>query len=495
MTGTYLGIDIGTSAVKAVLVDREQARLAVARVGLTTSRPHAQWSEQDPDSWWDATQAAVAEIGRTAPPGTLRDVAGIGLSGQMHGAVLLGADDRPLRPAILWNDGRAAAECAALEETVPGLGLIAGVPAMAGFTAPKLLWVARHEPHLFGRIARILLAKDYVRLKLTGEHVTDCSDAAGSLLLDEASRQWSPALVAACGLETRHMPRLVEGTERAGRLRREVALAWGLDPDRAGGIAVAGGAGDAAAGALGIGAVGDGDAFLSVGTSAQVFVTTRSYRPSPGTLVHAFAHALPGTWFQMAALLNGASCLQWAAGLLGERDIGSLLARTEVAFTGPRRLMFLPYLAGERTPHDDPHARGVLFGLTPATGATEVVQAVLEGVAFSLRDGLRCLREAGTAVDGAAIVGGGAASSFWSRLIAAVLGIPITRYAGGETGPAYGAARLARMAATGEPVGRVCGKPAVLEIVEPDRRLAASYDEGFVRFQRLYLALREEFRA
>lgn len=291
------------------------------------------------------------------------------------------------------------------------------------------------------------------------------------------------------------MPRLVEGNAPAGLLRHEVALAWGLDATRPGGIVVAGGAGDAAAGALGIGAVRDGDAFLSVGTSAQVFVTTNAYRPSPHTLVHAFAHALPGTWFQMAALLNGASCLDWAAGLLGETDIGSLLARVEAAFRGPRRLLFLPYLAGERTPHDDPHARGVLFGLTPDTGPAETVQAVLEGVAFSLRDGLDCLRAAGTRVDRAAIVGGGAASPFWTRLIAAVLGIPVTRYAGGETGPAFGATRLARMAATGEPAEDICVKPAVLETVEPDPRLTGSYDAGLIRFRRLYRALREEFRA
>ncbi|HSK39484.1 MAG TPA: xylulokinase [Arenibaculum sp.] len=493
MNGTWLGIDIGTSAVKAVLVDAAQAPLASATVALTTQRPYPSWSEQDPEAWWQATCKAVGTL-RASAPAPFAALRAIGLSGQMHGAVLLGADLRPLRPAILWNDGRAAAECAALEAAVPDLGRIAGVPAMPGLTAPKLLWVRRHEPGIFAAVAKVLLPKDYVRLKLTGDLVTDRSDAAGSLLLDEARREWSPAILEACGLGLGHLPRLADGTEPTGRLRAEVAQAWGLDAGRDGGIIVAGGAGDAAAGAVGIGAVGAGDAFVSLGTSAQVFVTTPDYRPSPETMIHSFAHTLPGTWFQMAALLNGASCVEWAANLLGERDIGDLLARTQAAFTAPPHLLFLPYLAGERTPHDDPHARGVLFGLTPGTGATDVMQAVLDGVALSLLEGLDCLRGAGTDPGNAAINGGGARSAYSTRLIASALGIPVTRYAGGEAGPAFGAARLARIAATGEPVLDVCRKPAVLDVVEPDPHLHDLYREKFVRFQRLYRAVREEFR-
>ncbi|UEM25022.1 xylulokinase (plasmid) [Skermanella mucosa] len=487
----WLGIDIGTSAVKVVLVDGAQAPLATAAVPLATSRPHPLWSEQHPDLWWRATQDAVAEL-RRAAPGAFAAVAGIGLSGQMHGAVLLDAADRPLRPAILWNDGRAAAECAELERLVPGLGRIAGITAMPGLTAPKLLWVRRHEPDLFGRIRRVMLPKDYVRLKLTGESVTDPSDAAGSLLLDEAERTWSPALLAACGLGAENMPRLAEGTEPAGTLSPAIAREWGLAGRE---IAVAGGAGDAAAGAVGIGAIADGDAFISLGTSAQIFVTTGDYRPAPETLIHGFAHTLPDTWFQMAALLNGASTVEWAARLVGSPDIGELLARTEAGFRGPGRLLFLPYLAGERTPHDDPHARGVLFGLAPDTGPTDVMQAVLEGVALSLREARDCLAAAGTRVDRVAIIGGGARSPFWTRIIASALGIPVTRYAGSEAGPAFGAARLARIAVTGEAVADVCVKPPVLDVTEPDPALHAAYGDGFVRFRRLYRALREEFRA
>jgi xylulokinase len=490
MTSTFLGIDIGTSAVKAVLVDEAQAPLASATVPLATTRPHPLWSEQHPDLWWTATRQAVATLRQTDAQAFARTAA-IGLSGQMHGAVLLDAADHPLRPAILWNDGRAAAECQALEAAVPSLGRIAGIGAMPGLTAPKLLWLANHEPAVFAETAHILLPKDYVRLKLTGDRVTDPTDAAGSLLLDEASRDWSPELLTACGLDRTQMPRIAEGTEAASRLLPAIAAEWGLPPS----VIVAGGAGDAAAGAVGIGAINPGDAFISLGTSAQIFVTTDSYRPYPETLIHSFAHTLPRTWFQMAALLNGASVVEWAARLTGQPDINDLLARTEAAFTGPQRLLFLPYLAGERTPHNDPHARGVLFGLTPDTQPTTVMQSVLEGVAYSLLEAHDCLTAAGTPVSHAAIIGGGARSLFWTRIIASALGIPITRYTGSESGPAFGAARLARIATTGEPIASVCVKPPILDVTTPDPSLHEAYRENSIRFRRLYRALREEFKA
>lgn len=490
MSSTYLGIDIGTSAVKAVLVDEAQTLLASATVPLTTSRPHPLWSEQHPDQWWMATTQAVATLRRTASEAFARTAA-IGLSGQMHGAVLLDTADRPLYPAILWNDGRATAECEALQAAIPSLGSIAGVVAMPGLTAPKLLWLAHHEPALFAEVAHILLPKDYVRLKLTGDHVTDPTDAAGTLLLDQANRDWSPELLTACGLTPAQMPRISDGTVPASRLLPAIAAEWGLPPD----TIVAGGAGDAAAGAVGIGAIGSGDAFISLGTSAQIFVTTDSYRPYPETLIHSFAHTLPRTWFQMAALLNGASVVEWAARLTGQPNIPDLLTRTEAAFTAPQRLLFLPYLAGERTPHNDPHARGVLFGLTPETGPTAVMQSVLEGVAYSLLEAHDCLTSAGTPVTHAAIIGGGARSLFWTRIIASTLGIPITRYTGSESGPAFGAARLARIAATGEAIDTVCTKPPTLDVTEPDQRLHEAYRQNSVRFRRLYRALREEFRA
>ncbi|MGD9510874.1 MAG: xylulokinase [Geminicoccaceae bacterium] len=487
---SFLGLDVGTSAVKAVLVDGDQRLLAEAEAPLATSRPRPLWSEQDPDDWWTATLGVVAGL-RQAEPKAYGAVRAIGLSGQMHGAVVLDADDRPLRPAILWNDGRAQAECRLLSERVPEIGRIAGVPPTPGYTAPKLLWLAAHEPELFARVVKVLPPKDYVRLRLTGDHATDPVDAAGTLWLDEARRAWSPEILAATGLSEKQMPCVVEGNEPAGALRTEVAVELGLPA----GTPVAAGAGDAAAGAIGIGAIADGDAFVSLGTSAQYFVTTASYRPCPERLIQAYCHGLPERWYQCAALLNGASCLGWAAALLGEADIPALVARVEARWRGPSRVLFLPYLMGERTPHDDPYARGVLFGLEPDTDAVEVAQAVMEGVAFSLAEAQDCLSVAGSEVEVLAAIGGGARSPFWMRLLATVLDRPVTVYAGAAKGPAFGAARLARLALTAEAPEAVCGKPEIAQVLEPERPLVDSYFERGRRFRYLYQALRSEFRA
>lgn len=487
----YLGIDIGTSAVKAVLVGEDEQLFAEAEVPLTVSRPHPLWAEQNPQDWWRAVETALGGL-RLAAPGAFAAVRGLGLSGQMHGAVLLDAAGELLRPAILWNDGRAHAECAELARRLPGLGQVAGVPAMPGFTAPKLLWLAENEPETFRKVAMVLLPKDYVRFRLTGEAVTDMSDAAGTLWLDEAHRDWSDEILAATGLTRAQVPRLVEGTAVSGALRAEAAEALGLPP----GLPVAGGAGDAAAGGIGIGAVEDGDAFLSLGTSGQYFVTTDSFRPFPDAYVHAFSHALPGRWFQMAALLNGASALAWTARILGADDIAALLARTEAAFSGrPARPLFLPYLTGERTPHNDPHARGVFFGLSPDVTQEEMVQAVLEGVAFSFAEAQECLARAGTHAASVAAIGGGSRSHFWMRLMASALERPVVLYSGGAKGPAFGAARLARIATTGEGPAAVCRTPPVADIIEPDRNLAEAYRPTFARFKRLYRALRGVFQA
>ena len=486
---SFLGLDIGTSAVKAVLVDGEQRLVAEAEAPLATSRPHPLWSEQEPDDWWVATGRVLAEL-RRAEPAAFAATEAIGLSGQMHGAVVIDSADRPLRPAILWNDGRAQAECALLAGRVPGIGRIAGVPPTAGYTAPKLLWLAVHEPEVFARTAKVLLAKDYVRLKLTGEYATDPVDAAGTLWLDEARRAWSQEILAATGLDETQVPRVVEGSEPAGAVRAAAAAALGLTA----GTPVAAGAGDAAAGAIGIGAIGDGDAFVSLGTSAQYFVTTAAYRPCPERLLQAYCHGLPGRWYQCAALLNGASCLGWAAALLGASDISALVARVEARWRGPSRVLFLPYLAGERTPHDDPNARGVLFGLDADTDAIEVAQAVLEGVAFALAEAQDCLSTAGTEVESLAAIGGGARSPFWMRLLATVLDRPVTLYAGAAKGPAFGAARLARLAVGGEPAETVCFKPEVAQVLTPERSQVTAYFERGRRFRYLYQAVRPEFR-
>lgn len=480
----FLGLDIGTSAVKAVLVDDRQAVVAEAARPLSTDHPRPGWSEQDPEIWSRACVDAVAAV-RARAPHALADVHGVGLSGQMHGAVVLGEGHRPLRPAILWNDSRAVAECAALSEAVPAIATIAGVPPMPGFTAPKLLWLSRHEPEVFRRTRHVLLAKDYVRLMLTGETATDMCDAAGTLMLDEAARAWSEAILAAVGVDREQMPRLGEGSASSGTLRPEVAAAWGIDPR----AVVAFGGGDIAAGAVGIGAVEAGDGFISLGTSAQIFFCSNGYRPKPETLIHAFAHAVPERWFEMAALLNGAGCLDWVARLLG-RDPGALLGEVEARYRGPSPIVFLPYLAGERTPHNDPDAAGAFAGLDHAAGHADLVQAVLEGVAFSLRDGFNAFAQVPETESVLPVIGGGSRSRFWLQVMATVLGRPLGRMAAGETGPATGAARLARLAVTGEPVGAVCTQPAIVEIIEPDRRFAESYEESYARFRTLYRSLR-----
>jgi xylulokinase len=363
----------------------------------------------------------------------------------MHGATLLDGADRPIRPAILWNDGRAAAECAELERREPRSRAITGNLAMPGFTAPKLLWVAAHEPDAFARTRRVLLPKDYLRLRMTGAAASEMSDAAGTLWLDVGARRWSEAMLAATGLKPSAMPELFEGSQATGTLRPEVAAAWGVPAD----AVVAGGAGDNAAGAAGVGVIRPGDAFLSLGTSGVLFVADAGFAPNPAEAVHAFCHCLPGTWHRMSVILSAASALSWLARLLGGTE-PELLAEAEAADPDIGELLFLPYLSGERTPHNDPTATGVFLGLTHATGRPQLVRALLEGVAFAFADGQAALTAAGTAIGEVSVIGGGARSQFWGRILAAALNRPLHYPAGGELGPAFGAARLGRLAATGE---------------------------------------------
>ena len=486
----FLGIDLGTSAVKTVLVDGQQRILATATAPLQTSRPHPGWSEQAPEDWWQAVRNTVDTIHRDAA-GSLRHLRAIGLSGQMHGLVLLDADDRVLRPAMLWNDARASAEAELIAERHRAFAWVAGAAQSPSFWPAKLLWLQRHEPDVFARIRRLLLPKDYLRFRLTGLYRTDGCDAGGTLLFDAAARCWSPEILSACYVAASWLPEPVEGDQAAGVLLAEVAAGWGLD---AGEVIVAGGGGDAATGAIGIGAIRDGDAYISLGTSAQITVTTAAYRPAVEAGVQAFAHALSGLWFQSAAILNGASALAWAARMLGHDDPAALLAEAEAQYSGPGALLFLPYLTGERSPHNDPQARGVLFGLNPGTMPAQIVQAVIEGVAYSLADALDSLAQAGTSLQEAALVGGGARSAFWTRIIADVIGIPVIRYVGAEAGPAFGAARLARLASSDETADDVCGRPVILDRTLPDPARHDAYRRELGRFRALYHALRPEFR-
>jgi len=476
----YLGIDIGTSGVKAVILSGDGVVQGQAVAPLAVSRPQALWTEQNPDDWWAATEAAVTAL----DPGLRAAVQGIGLAGQMHGATLLGADDRPLRPAILWNDGRSHGECAEIEAAVADSRAITGNIAMPGFTAPKLQWVRNHEPELFAQVRTVLLPKDYVRLAMTGDKASDLADSAGTLWLDVAARRWSEAMLAATGLGVAQMPRLHEGSEVTGRLRAEVAARWGMSQ-----VPVVAGGGDNAAGAAGVGVVNDGDALLSLGTSGVIFVATRDFRPNPARAVHAFCHCLPERWHQMSVHLSAASCVDWAARLAGV-DVARLFALAEAAGPADGPQMFLPYLSGERTPHNDPHVRGALLGLDNDTDPGRLGAAVLEGVAFALADGLDALREAGTQVSALSVIGGGARSRYWGTILAATLGVRLDYIAGGEVGPALGAARLAQVAVTGLSAGEVCTRPEVLDAIEPDPVLAERLAPRLARFRRAYAAIR-----
>jgi len=473
----FLGIDIGTSGVKAVVLDEHGSVVGQGTAALTVQRPHPLWSEQDPDAWWKATIAAVQAI----DPSVRRSVRGVGLAGQMHGATLLDADDKPLRPAILWNDGRCFAECEALERAVPDLRTISGNIAMPGFTAPKLLWVREHEPEVFAKIATVLLPKDYVRLLMTGDKASDLSDSAGTLWLDVGGRCWSDEILTACGLTQAQMPALYEGTEITGTLTAEVAELWGMPQ-----VPVAAGGSDNAAGAVGVGVVKDGDALLSLGTSGVIFVATDDFRPNPARAVHAFCHALPGMWHQMSVHLSAASCIDWVARITGAAGAADLFARAEAAGPASGPEIFLPYLSGERTPHNDPEVRGAFLRLDNDTDAGRLSQAVLEGVAFALADGLDVLREAGTTVERLAVIGGGARSRYWGEVIAAAMEVELVYLQGGEVGPALGAARLAQLGVDGGDPAAICVAPPVSHTIVPDPALVSALAEKKAAFRQAY---------
>ena len=486
----HLGIDLGTSEVKLLLMADTGDIVATAGAPLEVARPQQHWAEQHPDDWWTATNSALAQL-RAGHGADLARVRSIGLSGQMHGAVLLDAEDRVLRPAILWNDGRSHAECDELTRREPRLSDITGNLAMPGFTAPKLVWVARHEPAIFAKTRTVLLPKDYLRLLLTGEKVSEMSDAAGTLWLDVARRDWSDAMLGATGLSRSHMPRLVEGSSPSGTLRAALAEQWGLPRD----VVVAGGGGDNAASAVGIGAIRPGEGFLSLGTSGVLFVVTDRMRPNPASGTHAFCHALPDTWHQMAVMLSAASCLSWATRTLGAPNEAALLA--EVEALPPAQLdhapIFLPYLSGERTPHNDPHARGVYFGLGHETDRAALAYAAIEGVSFGLADGMAALRAAGTQVSTLSLVGGGARSAYWAQLLADTLNVAITTHTGGSAGGALGAARLGALAAGGS-VDAICVRPPVDREFTPNADRRDALVDRYAQYHDLYVQLKPLFR-
>ena len=479
----YLGLDLGTSSVKAMLIDGEQKVVGVGHAGLTVQRPHPGWSEQAPGDWLRATEEAVAAL-KASHPNELAAVKGIGLSGHMHGATLIDAKDRVLRPCILWNDTRSHAEAASLDAD-PRFRALTGNIVFPGFTAPKLAWVKNNEPDTFGKVAKVLLPKDYLRLWLTGEYLSDMSDSAGTSWLDTGKRAWSPELLEATGLTVEQMPGLVEGTDRAGTLRAELAEKWGLGSE----VVVAGGAGDNAASACGMGTVAEGQAFVSLGTSGVLFAANGSYLPKPESAVHAFCHALPKTWHQMGVILSATDALNWHSGVTG-KSAGELTGELGDALKAPSGVTFLPYLSGERTPHNDAKIRGAFIGLGHESDRAVLTQAVLEGVTFAIRDSLEALKSAGTKISRVTAIGGGSRSRYWLSSIATALDMPVDIPADGDFGAAFGAARLGLIAATGADPLSVCTAPETAETVEPVKDLASAYETAYGRYRALYPAIR-----
>lgn len=493
----YLGIDLGTSGIKVILLDAKDRPLErvsesvidSASAPLSVSRPQPLWSEQDPAHWWSALQQCLDQLSARRD---LSAVKAIGLAGQMHGATLLDAQHQVLRPAILWNDGRSFAQCQQLTERVPELADITGNLAMPGFTAPKLLWLREHEPDIFARVAMVLLPKDYLRFCLSGDFASDMSDSAGTLWLDVAKRDWSDELLCVCGLSRSQMPKLFEGNQITGVLNADLAQRWGMAQ-----VPLVAGGGDNAAGAVGAGILAPGQAMLSLGTSGVYFAVSQGYSANPASAVHAFCHALPNSWHLMAVTLSAASCLQWYSEQLMKNPVAELLAELEQAdVTISQAPLFLPYLSGERTPHNNPNAQGLWFGLTHDTDRAAMTYSVLEGVSFALAQGAEALHSAAGIPTEINLIGGGARSPYWRQLLADVLNLPLHFREGGEVGPALGAARLAALAINPEvSAAALCPPPPLVSSHQPDGARHQQLAGRFARFKALYNALAPHFPA
>jgi xylulokinase len=476
-----IGIDVGTTGVKTIAISPEGEVIAKAEEGYPLSTPQTGWSEQDPEDWWRATEATMEAVAAAG----VKDVRGIGLSGQMHGLVCLDERDRVLRPAILWNDQRTGAECAEIEERIGLERLIklTGNRALTGFTAPKILWLRRHEPDVYSRISRILLPKDYLRLRLTGEHAIDVSDASGTLLFDVANRRWSEEVTEALEIPSSWLPRALESSEISGQTKQ--------------GVPVAAGAGDQAAGALGVGVDRPGPLSLVLGTSGVVFAALPAYAAEPQARVHVFCHAVPGAWHAMGVMLSAAGSMQWFRDNLAPGvPFDDLDAQAAQWAPGSDGLFFLPYLAGERTPHADPNARGAFIGLSLRHDRAAMVRAVMEGVAYGLRDSLELLIALGVRAEAGRASGGGARSRLWLSILASTLGLPVEITAV-EEGSAFGAALLGGVAGGvfGDAHEAVKACVRVRDVVEPEPKWQKAYADGYQAFRALYPALQPHFRA
>lgn len=501
----YLGIDIGTSGTKTVAIDSEGNSLATATATYPCHHPKPLWSEQDPEDWWQATVTTVRKVVKQAKLKPA-DVKGIGLSGQMHGSVFLDRRDKVIRPAILWNDQRTASECDQIEQLAGGrkklLGMVAN-PALTGFTAPKILWLRNHEPKNYQRTAKVLLPKDEIRRRLTGEYATEVSDASGMLLLDVKRRAWSKPLLSQLEIDPSLLAQVYESHEVTGTLTPRVAAELGLSTE----CRVVGGAGDCAAGAIGNGIVRGGIVSTSLGTSGVVFVHSDTPEVDPAGRLHTFCHAVPGAWHLMGVTLSAAGSLEWFKEALCRSDSElaakrrgniheQLLQEAAETPTGAEGLFFLPYLSGERTPHADPLARGAFVGLTLSHTRGHMARAIAEGVTYSLRDSLEIVSELGIAAKEIRTTGGGAKSPFWRQLQADILGKRVAGMAS-DLGPAFGVALLA---AVGDGAFRdiVEATTATVKTVDehkPRSRERKFYDRGMHVYQQLYRSLKSDFRA
>ena len=475
-----VGLDVGTGGARAVAVDESGEVVAEASSEYPLHTPRPGWTEQDPADWWEGAKEVLGKVTRVG------EVGGIGLTGQMHGSVFLDGSDRVVRPALLWNDQRTQTQCDEITRAVGEERLIsiAGNPALTGFQAPKIVWLKEEEPENFGRVSRVLLPKDYVRLRLTGEYATDASDASGTLLLDVRARDWSAEILDTIGIPRDWMPEVYEGPENTGALRDDVATELGLPP----GIPVAAGGGDNAAAAVGTGIVGPGLVNSSVGTSGVLFAQASEFNPDPSGRLHAFCHAVPGAYHLMGVTLSAGGSLSWWRETLGG-DYDELVEAASNVQPGSEGLIFLPYLSGERTPHLDPKARGAFFGLTARHGAGHMTRAVMEGVIFSLRDSLEIMRDLGVPIEDVRATGGGARSGLWRQLQADIYATPIHRTVADE-GPAYGAALLAGVASG--VYSSVDEATSVVELrnelTEPDRERTKIYEDYYEVYRSLYPA-------
>lgn len=479
----FIGLDLGTSGIRALLVREDGVVLQVADAGLGVSHPHPGWSEQDPADWIAAARTAIGDLRQKAPE-AMADLRGIGLSGQMHGATLLDSDGAVLRPCIMWNDTRSQDQAARLDRT-DGFRALSGNIVFPGFTAPKLLWVAEHEPEIFEHVAKVLLPKDFLAFWLTGAMKSEMSDSAGTAWMDVGARQWSAELLRRSGMRRDQMPDLIEGTGIVGPLRAGLGADLGLPQ----GVMVVAGGGDNAAAACGVGALMDGDGFVSLGTSGVLLAARDGFAPSPDSAVHTFCHAIPGAWYQMGVILAATDCLNWLAGITGA-DAATLTDALGDKITGPGTLRFLPYLSGERTPHNDSQVRGAFLGLDIAHDRTDLTRAVLEGVTFALRDSLEALKSTGARLDSVLAIGGGAQSRYWCELLATTLNLPVDLPEQGAFGAALGAARLAICGVTGATPAEIMTKPPIAETVQPRADLAAAFEDAHAAFAASYPTLK-----